>query len=122
MWRAGANVSTRLKTEVPLVVGGRTVAAGEYGLFIDLKPNNWTLIVSTWPAQQRFDPANKAALWGSYGYTADRDVVRTQMKLETLPVSFEQLSWQFGDVTDASGTMVLTWDRVMASVPFKVGM
>ena len=48
IWRAGANVSTRLKTEVPLVLGGKTVAPGEYSLFIDLKPNNWTLVVSTW--------------------------------------------------------------------------
>ncbi len=121
MWRAGANVSTRLKTEVPLVIGGRTVAPGEYSLFIDLKPNNWTLIVSTWAAQTTFDPANKMALWGSYGYTADKDVVRVAMKLDTMPVSFEQLSWQFADVTDAGGTMVLTWDKTMASVPFKVG-
>src|SRR5262245_65062321 len=38
IWRAGANVSTRLKTEVPLVMGGKTVAPGEYSLFIDRKP------------------------------------------------------------------------------------
>src|SRR6476660_3754804 len=74
VWRAGANVSTRLKTEVPLQIGGKTVAPGEYSLFIDLKPNNWTLIVSTWPAQQNFDPSNKTALWGAYGYTPDKDV------------------------------------------------
>ena len=29
VWRAGANVSTRLNTEVPLVIGGKTVPAGE---------------------------------------------------------------------------------------------
>jgi hypothetical protein len=28
VWRAGANVSTRLKTEVPLVIGGKTVPTG----------------------------------------------------------------------------------------------
>src|SRR5712691_971224 len=50
VWRAGANVSTRLRTEVPLVVNGKTIAPGEYSLFIDLKPNNWTLIVSNWKA------------------------------------------------------------------------
>src|SRR5712672_270991 len=52
VWRAGADVSTRLKNEVPLVVSGRTIAPGEYSLFIDLKdPKSWTLIVSSWPAQ-----------------------------------------------------------------------
>ena len=52
VWRAGANVSTRLKTEVPLVFGDRTVPAGDYSLFIDLGgPTQWTLIVSKWAAQ-----------------------------------------------------------------------
>src|SRR5438552_3182114 len=68
VWRAGANVSTRLKTEVPLVVNDKTVPVGEYSLFIDLKPNSWTFVISTWPAQTRFDPNNKEALWGSYNY------------------------------------------------------
>ena len=40
IWRAGANVSTRLKTEVPLVINGKTVPPGEYSLFIDLKPTS----------------------------------------------------------------------------------
>ena len=50
VWRAGANVSTRLKSEVPLVINDKTVAPGEYSLFIDLKPDNWTFIVSSWAA------------------------------------------------------------------------
>src|SRR5262245_39106523 len=36
VWRAGANVSTRLKTEATLNFGGKTVPAGEYSLFITL--------------------------------------------------------------------------------------
>ena len=121
IWRAGANVSTRLKTEVPLVLGGKTVAPGEYSLFIDLKPNNWTLILSTWPAQTTYDTSNKAALWGAYEYTPDKDVVRVPMKLETLPHSHEQLTWEFVDMTDTGGNLSIMWDKNMASVPFKVG-
>src|SRR5688572_10422261 len=37
VWRAGANQTTVLKTEVPLTFGGKTVPAGEYGLLVDLK-------------------------------------------------------------------------------------
>lgn len=121
IWRAGANVSTRLKTEVPLVINGKTVAPGEYSLFIDLKENNWTFVVSTWAAQAKFDPTNKEALWGSYNYTPDKDVVRAPMKLEALPHSTEQLTWEFLDVTDAGGSIAIRWDKVMASVPFTVG-
>ena len=82
VWRAGANVSTRLKTEAPLVINGKTVPAGEYSLFIDLKPSNWTLICLAGPASQTF-PGTKDALFGAFDYTPDKDVVRSPMKLDT---------------------------------------
>jgi hypothetical protein len=121
VWRAGANQSTRLITEAPLVIGGRPVPAGEYTLFVDLAPNDkWALIVSGWPAQTTYDEANKAALWGAYEYTPDRDVVRTPMRVEQLPHSFDQLSWEFLDITAQGGLLALVWDRKLASVPFTV--
>jgi hypothetical protein len=121
VWRAGANVTTQLKTEVPLVINGKNVPAGSYTMFIDLKPNNWTLILSTWEAQTTYDPNNKAALWGAYGYTPDKDVVRAPMTLGTLPFSVDQLAWGFTDMTDAGGKIAIMWDKTVASVPFKVG-
>jgi hypothetical protein len=121
VWRAGANVSTRLKTEVPLQIGGKTVPAGEYSLFIDTKsPTDWTLIVSSWAAQQKYDPNNKAALWGSFGYTPDKDVARVAMKIDKLPMSIDELTWNFADVTAAGGKLVIMWDTVAASAPFAV--
>jgi hypothetical protein len=118
VWRAGANVSTRLVTELPIVMGGKTVPPGQYTLFIDLQPQGWTLIVSTWPAQTTYDPNNKTALFGAYGYTPDRDLVRVPMTRETLPHSFDQLSWQFIDVTETGGSLAIIWDKQMASAPF----
>ena len=121
VWRAGANVSTRLKSEVPLTVGDKTVPAGEYSLFIDLKPSQWTLIVSSWPAQSKFDPQDKTALWGAYGYTPDKDVARVPMKLDTLPFAVDQLTWTFVDMTNDGGRMAIMWGKTMASTPFKAG-
>jgi hypothetical protein len=121
IWRAGADVTTRLKTEVPLVINGKTVPAGEYSLFVDLKEHNWTFVVSTWPAQEKYDPNNKAALWGAYNYTPDKDVVRAPMKFETLPHAREELTWEFLDMTPDGGAMAVSWDRSLGSVAFKVG-
>jgi hypothetical protein len=120
VWRAGANYSTQLKTEVPLTINGKRIAPGTYTMFIDLKPNAWTLIISTWKAQTRYDPKNTAEIWGAYGYTPDKDVVRAPMKLETPPHAIEQLTWQFVDMTDTGGALAIVWDKTMASVPFKV--
>jgi len=121
VWRAGANNTTQLKSEVPLVVGGKTLEPGTYTMFIDLKPNNWTLIVSNLEAQARFDENNKKQIWGAYGYTPVKDVVRVPMTLSTLPYSVEQLTWSFTDLSDAGGKLTMTWDRMAASTPFSVG-
>src|SRR2546430_15184998 len=64
VWRARANGTTQLKTEGPLVVNGKKLAPGTYTMFIDLKPNNWTLIVSSREAMARVDPPNEAAANG----------------------------------------------------------
>lgn len=119
VWRAGANVSTRLKTDVPLTINNKTVAPGEYSLFIDLKPGSWTFIVSSWAAQTTYNPANQSALWGAFGYTPAKDVVRAPMALANLPYSVEELTWSFADMSDAGGKMAIMWDKQMASVPFR---
>lgn len=123
VWRVGANQSTRFKTEVPLVFGGKTLPAGEYSMFVDLKsPTEWTLIFSTWPAQQKYDPNAKTALWGAFNYTSDKDVLRVPMTVDSgLDASAEQLAIVFGDVTKTSGTLAIVWDRTVATVPFTVG-
>jgi hypothetical protein len=122
VWRAGANVSTRLKTEVPLVIGGTTVPPGEYSLFIDLKrPTEWTFIVSSLGAATRIDPNNKDAIYGSFGYTPEKDVTRAAMKVGKLPFTVEELTWQFIDMTDDGGRIAILWNKSIGSVPFKIG-
>ncbi len=121
IWRAGANVSTQLTTEVPLAIGGKPVPAGKYTVFVDLKEGNWTFVLSSLKAQPAYDPSNKVDVWGGYNYVPDKDVLRVPMKLETLPHSFEELSWQFVDVTKDGGALALVWDKQMASVAFTVG-
>jgi DUF2911 family protein len=121
VWRAGANVTTQLKTEVPLVINGKTLAPGTYTVFIDLKPNNWTFVASSHKAQTRYDPNNKNEIWGAYDYSPTKDVVRAPMTITTLPFSVEQMSWEFTDVSDAGGKLVMMWDKTAAAVAFKVG-
>jgi hypothetical protein len=118
VWRAGANVTTRLNSEVPLRFGKITVPAGEYSVFIDLKLPEWTLILSSWPAQAKFDPTNKTALWGAYGYTPDKDVARVPMKIDKLPYAVDQLTWTFLDMTNTGGRLALMWGNTLASTPF----
>lgn len=121
VWRAGSDISTFLMTDVPIVINGKTVPPGGHTLFIELKSEReWTFIVSDWQPQQRFNPGDKTKLWGSYGYTRDKDVVRAPMTLTKTPFVTEQLTWEFLDMSADGGTIALRWDTVMATVPFTV--
>ena len=120
VWRAGADVSTYLMTEAPLLIGGTRIEPGGYTMFIDLEPDDWTLIISNWQPQSRYDPNDRVRLWGSYGYTRAKDVVRVPMELSELPWSVDQLTWLFLDVTDTAGRFALMWDTVMAAVAFDI--
>jgi len=121
VWRAGANMTTRLRTDVPLSFGDKTLAAGSYSVFVDLKSGAWTLIFSNQPYQQKYDPANKTDTWGSYNYDPKFDVLRVPMTVKTGADSVDQFTVQFMNVTDAGGTLEMAWEKTIAQVTFKVG-
>jgi hypothetical protein len=118
VWRAGANATTKLKTEVPLEIGGKKLAAGEYALFVDLKEGAWTLVVSSQPMAEKYDANEKTKLWGAYNYDAKYDIVRVPMKIVTPQVSVDQFTIAFVDMTDKSGKLAMAWDKTGAFVPF----
>ena len=121
VWRVGANQTTRLRTEVPLMFGDKTLAAGTYSVFVDLKAGAWTLIVSTQPFQQKYDSTNTTETWGSYNYDPKFDVLRVPMTVKTGADSVDQFTIQFINMTDAGGTLEMVWEKTIAQVPFKVG-
>jgi hypothetical protein len=120
VWRLGANQTTKLKTEVPLVINGKTLAAGSYDLFVDVKDSGWTLIVSTQPTQAKYDPKDKTAIWGSYDYDPKFDVVRAPMHMSKREHSVDQLAIAFLDMSDAGGKLAVAWEYETGVVDFAV--
>ena len=119
-WRIGANQSTRFHTGVDLMFGNQRLQAGEYSIFADLEEDEWTLIFSTWGVKGDFQEANPNALWGSYGYTDERDVLRTAMSVQTIARSAEQLIITFTDMTQQGGDFTIWFDDQLATVPFSM--
>ena len=119
VWRAGANKSTRLHTEIPLMIGDVEVAAGEYSIFVDLSQDGWTFILSSHEAKDS-GRAPGEGLWGAYGYTSDKDVVRTPMTVSEMMTSADQFTIGFFDVTEDGGVLSMMWETTMASVPFTI--
>ncbi len=120
IWRIGANETTVFSTEADLQWEGGRLPAGEYTIFADLSQDGWTLVFTTWGVKASFQEDNPDALWGAYGYTPARDVVRTPMQVTTHPVSADQLIVTFTDVGPEGGNFTIWWDDQIATAPFTI--
>ena len=125
VWRAGANLTTEFKTEVPLVFGTTKLPAGTYGLLVDLKsPTEWTLILTSQPRgqPQPGGSSNPAELVGATNYNPKFDVVRAPMRVDSKAATkLDQMSIYFLDVTRTGGTLAIAWEHTVATVEFRVG-
>ena len=101
------------------MIGDVEIAAGEYSVFVDLSQDGWTFILSTHAAKES-GRAPGEGIWGAYGYTADKDVVRVPMTVSEMTHSADQFTIGFYDVTEEGGVLSMTWEHTMASVPFAV--
>ncbi len=122
VWRAGADVTTRIKTGLDLDINGTRVPAGEYSFFIELSEGGWTGILSSQPYMEEPDRAKMAEgiTWGAYGYSSDHDVVRAPMTVAANENSVDQLTIAFTGVSDAGGNLVVVWDKSIGVLPFTV--
>jgi hypothetical protein len=99
IWRAGANASTTLKTDVALDVGGLVVPAGNYSLYVNVKdPDQWELVVSKTTGQ-----------WGLTYPGPASDLGRVKMTMSKPPKLVEQLKYTVTDKGAGAGELRLEW-------------
>lgn len=110
VWRMGADESTLLVTEQPLKFGETTVPAGAYSLFM-------------WPNEDgtaKLIINKTVGAWGAYTYKEDQDLVRVDMKKDTVDPAVDQFTITIPKEGDTGGMIKATWDTESYSVPFTV--
>ena len=108
VWRLGANEATLMVTQQTIVLGGTTVPAGAYSLF--MIPNE------TGPSKLII---NKQI--GQLGNEHDekQDVVRVDMARSSLNPRIDQLTIVVAPVA-TGGEIKVQWENTQFSVPFTV--
>lgn len=99
-WRGGSNQNTTFTVSHDVVVQGKPLAAGTYGLHFIPAKDEWTIIFS-----------NNSTAWGSYFYSAKEDALRVTAK----PVESayrEFLTYEFVDRGQAKATVQLEWENL----------
>jgi Protein of unknown function (DUF2911) len=107
VWRNGANDATTFVTSSDVVVGGKTVPAGSYTLFVLPTAEKWTLIIN-----------KKTGEWGiPYKYESD-ELARIDMTMSKPPSPVENFTIAY-DKTPTGCTLREEWDTTRATVDIK---
>jgi hypothetical protein len=106
IWRTGADEATTLTTEGDLMIGTLRVPKGSYALFTLPGKNEWTLVVN-----------KTAKQWGAFSYDKKEDLGRVPMKVGSGAAPVEQFTIAVESAGDHKGTLKLSWDKLVATVP-----
>ena len=107
-WRTGANATTSIKFSDDVLIEGKKVAAGEYGLYTIPNKTEWLVVL------------NKNTKLGADvdGFKDDQDVARFTIKPYKVASKVETFTINFTDITPATANVAMEWE--MTGAKFKV--
>lgn len=108
VWRAGANENTTIEFSNPVVVEGKPLDKGTYGLHMIPNAEEWTVIFS-----------KNSTSWGSFTYNEKEDALRVNVKPQQTELH-EALTYDFDQLKPDSTVVSLQWEKL--AVPFSVAV
>jgi tetratricopeptide (TPR) repeat protein len=108
VWRAGANENTTITFSDPVMIEGKPLDKGTYGVHMIPTAAEWTIIFS-----------KNSTSWGSFTYDQAEDALRVTVK----PVAADMhnaLTYDFDQLLPDSAVVELEWGKI--AVPFKVAV
>lgn len=107
-WRAGANENTVLTLSHDVMIEGKSLRAGAYGVFFVAGEKEWELILS-----------NDSKNWGHYFYNEKNDALRVKAAPEKSEYH-EWLTYEFTQKKLDSTTLTLFWEDL--KVPMRISV
>ena len=108
VWRTGANEATEITVTKNVQINGSLLKAGTYSIFSIPNKEKWTIIINT-----------EQGLWGSYNYNSKLDEMRFDVPVQNVTGdTYEKFTIQF-DQRNELADLLIMWDRVKISIPFK---
>ncbi len=106
VWVTGAHMATTLETDKALMIGGKELPAGKYALFTIPGREEWTVIINKNFKQHLAD-----------NYDQKDDLVRVQVKPNTLGQHQERLKYEINAASGSEGAIQISWDKLGIKVP-----
>ncbi len=106
VWRTGANSATTLTFSDDVIIGGKNIKAGKYGLLTIPGEKEWTIILT-----KDLNVTSPSA------YKPENDVVRVMAKPQTMPGKVETFTMQFADITNSNTELHMRWENTGVALP-----
>ena len=108
-WRMGADEATLLITQQPIVMGGKTIPAGSYTLYMV-------------PSETGASQLAISTRLGGWGIPVDQshDLARVDLNKEALDKPVDQFTMGIEKNPAGGGVLKLMWENTQFSVPFTV--
>ena len=104
VWRTGANVATVFEVDKDVMVEGKALPKGKYGLFTIANGMDWTIIFNkTWNQ------------WGAFKYQEGDDVLRVNVRSKKADAAAEKMAFSIS----AEGTVSLLWGDIKVDFTVK---
>ena len=107
-WRAGANENTVFTVSHDVMIEGKRLKAGSYGLHMVPGKKAWTVIFS-----------KNTTSWGSYFYDQKEDALRVKVSAAKAPYA-HWLTYEFTDRQKKQATVALRWENLQIPMTIKV--
>ena len=108
VWRAGANENTTISFSDPVMIEGKPLDKGTYGLHMIPTADEWTIIFS-----------KNSTSWGAFTYDQAEDALRVNVK-PSAAAMHDALTYDFDQLQPDAAVVELEWEKV--AVPFKVSV
>jgi hypothetical protein len=108
VWRAGANENTTITFSGPVMIEGKPLDKGTYGLHMIPTADDWTVIFS-----------KNSTSWGAFTYDQKEDALRVTVKSKAADMH-NALTYDFDELNKDSAVAELEWEKV--AVPFKISV
>ena len=108
VWRAGANENTTITFSDAVMIEGKPLDKGTYGLHMIPTADDWTVIFS-----------RNSTSWGAFTYDKAEDALRVTVKPKAADMH-NALTYDFDQMQPDSAVAELEWEKI--AVPFKISV
>lgn len=108
VWRLGANEATEIEFFQDVTINGKKIVKGRYTLYAIPTETKWTIILN-----------KDTDTWGAFVYDEKKDVLRTDVPVQTVVTPVEAFSMSFTKTTKGMN-LNIAWDTITVSLPIDI--